>query len=87
MPIPLIAIKQTYYDGPIAAGTRFSVRTTDEAHILKVLGRAKDAPPIHGSVSTPEDVPLVAAAAAVDETVSPRPKRTYRRRDLTAEPE
>lgn len=83
MSIPLIALKDTYYDRPIKKGTRFAVRERREAQILKLLGRAKDAPPVF--IPPPEELVTVGAEFPAEPELTIPPKRNYRRRVAEAE--
>lgn len=85
MAIPLEALTTFTYDGRVVhRGQRFAARSAQHAHVLTILKKAKPVSP-RQSVQR-EAVPDPLAAPMVMEE-APRPKRQYRRRDLTAEPE
>lgn len=88
MSVALIALKTMHYGGRLVlAGQPFTATSDQDARLLLRLKRAKraqHAPTYHTAGLDAEEV-----ADAVVETVggedAPRRKRTYRRRDLTAE--
>lgn len=76
MSIPMVALKPQIYAGRrLVAGTEFTARGRSDARLLLALGRADFA------MAEPEPVP---APVAVEPEVT-KPKRQYKRRDMTAE--
>lgn len=73
---------QCYYNGFHPVGETFTVREKADAQTLKALGRAKDAP---HQTRTYQRREVVAADPVETPIPDDKPKRTYRRRDLTAE--
>lgn len=68
-----------YANRQYKAGDEYEAKATD-VRLIKALGWAKETPP---NPAPPADPPrLTLAALAADET---KPRRTYRRRDLSAE--
>lgn len=74
--VRLIALKATYYNGPVAAGTVFSVQDDKQANLLKLMGRAADAPDV---AQRPTD------SAADAEDAMPKARSSYRRRKPASE--
>lgn len=79
--VTLIAKVAFPYDGKsLAVGDLFTASERD-AHTLKLIGRAADAPRLRKSVARKDLEREPVAATETDD----HPKRTYRRRDLVAE--
>lgn len=88
--VPLIALKPIRYnERPIEKGESFVACSLNDAILLKSLGHAADAPPPRLSrayqTRAVEADALEHDASASDVAEEPRKKRTYKRRDLTAE--
>jgi hypothetical protein len=94
MKIAMIATKSQVYAGRrIEPGTRFEVNGSGDARLLTAIGRAIEAPPAPEPAPAPVAprqiarvfLPKVDATETPDESDAPKVKRTYRRRDMTAE--
>lgn len=80
--VRLVAVSEFPFDGRhLSAGDHFDASARD-ATTLKLLNKAVDAPPGRAGYVT-RDMRADQARAAAE--AAPRPKRTYRRRDLIAE--
>lgn len=87
--IPLIAVRTLVYAGRVVSkGDRFLASSEQDARLLKKLGRATDAhpPSVYRAASVEPEPPAEAIPVDIsDNGDGLRKKRTYRRRDLTAE--
>lgn len=86
MSIPMVALKPQIYAGRRrAAGALFDARGQSDARLLIALGRADFAPaPAVGEIA-PEISPQFLPPVGAEPEVAPKPKRQYKRRDMTAE--
>lgn len=96
MKIPMVTLRAHVYAGRrLNPGDRFEATGQGDASLLKAIGRAevyKPAPVVVAPVLAPEPVfklkdhaDNAAETAAVEGEEYVRPKRQYRRRNLTAE--
>lgn len=88
MAIRLTALTTFRYDGRVVLRDQsFLAKSKEDAHILTVIRKAQY--DTKALTSTPVETPVVAEPVDSDPDVealeTPKPKRTYRRRNLTAE--
>jgi hypothetical protein len=96
----MVSLKPHVYAGKrLSVGDEFEVSGRSDARLLTAIGRAIVAPPPAPEPPAPPPVsrplarvfvpkaeaPAVAPVVAEPDSDEPKPKRTYRRRDLSAE--
>lgn len=75
----------TYAGQRLSPGDPLRARSPRDARILTAIGRARVAEPVEEPAGAPLAAGLVEATLAVELVEAPKPRRQYRRRDMTAE--